>query len=128
MLVYFKKCSKCDPLIALGEDPLEREYFPRNYTSGSSKAAEAAALDLIVELHREKNAGIEVIVSDNDSTIHAHLHHTNMYKGGKLLLSVPQSTFLCDPSYPIKVIVKEIFALALSSKAKSDCENIDTLR
>ena len=116
-------------MIALGEEPPEHEDCHRNYTSGSSKAMEAtAALDLIVELHRETNVGIEAIVSDDDSTMRAHLHHIDTYKGGKLPLSVPQPIFLCDPSHRIKVMVKEIFALALSSKAKSDCEKIDALR
>ena len=104
----------------MGEEPQDHENCPRNYKTDSSKAMEATtALDLIVELHW-LCVVVEFIVCDNDSTIHAHLHHINIYKGGKLPLSVPQPKFLCDPSHHIKVMVKNIFGLALSSKAKSE--------
>ena len=65
-----------------------------------------AALDLVKQLHA-LGIHLEFIVSDDDSTMRAHLHHIDTYKGGKLPLSVPQPIFLCDPSHRIKVMVKE---------------------
>ena len=55
MLVYSKKCTKCDVYIALREYPIDHEECLRNYLISSSKAMEvSAAIDIIVELH-EKN-------------------------------------------------------------------------
>jgi hypothetical protein len=111
----------------MGEEPMEHEDCVRNYRTGSSKAMEAtAALELILMLHG-KGISVEHIVSDDDSTMRAHLRHIGNEKG-KLPLDVLEPTFLCDPSHRIKVMVKDIFGLALSSKAKSECEKIDALR
>ena len=73
-------------------------------------------LELIVILHG-KGIIIEHIVSDDDSTMCAHLRHIGNDKG-KLLLDVIEPIFLCDPSHHIKVMVKDIFGLTLSSKKK----------
>ena len=86
----------------------------------------SAALQLILDLH-SKGVGVEFIVSDDDSTMRAHLTHVGADKG-KLPLHVPEPKFLCDPSHRIKVMVKDIFGLALMSKKKSECEKIDALR
>ena len=72
--------------------------------------------------------GIEFIVSDNDSTMRAHLRWIGTEKNAKLPLNVYQPSFLCDPSHRIKVMVKDIFALALQSKSKSNAEKIDAMR
>ena len=117
-IVYSKKCSVCDVSIAMGEEPQQHDDCPRNYRTGSSKAMEAtAALDLILELH-ELGVGVEFIVSDDDSTMRAHLSHIGVHEKGMLPLDVHQPTFLCDPSHRVKVMVKEVFKLALQSKAK----------
>ena len=71
---------------------------------------------------------LKAIVSDDKSTMRVHLHHIGTYEGGKLPLSLTQPKILCNPSYRINVIVKEVFALALSRKEKRDCEKIDALR
>ena len=85
MLVYSKKCTKCDVAVAMGESPMEHDDCPCNYRTGSSKAMKAsAALDMVVELH-DLGIGIEYIVSDDDSTMHAHLKHINTVKNAKLL-------------------------------------------
>ena len=128
MLVYSKKCTKCDVAIAMGEEPQDHEDCPRNYLTGSSKAMEAsAALDLYLQL-AGKGIGIEHIVSDDDSTMRAHLSHIGTHKHGMLPLHINQPVFLCDPSHRIKAMVKDVFALALSSKENSECEKIDALR
>ena len=107
---------------------MEHDDCPHNYRTGSSKAMEAsAALDMILELHR-LGIAVEFIVSDDDSTMRAHLHHVGTIKNGKLPIYVFAPSFLCDPSHRIKVMVKDIFGLALMSNSKSECEKIDTLR
>ena len=127
MVVYSKKCTTCDIAIAMGEEPMDHDDCVRNYKTGSSKAMEAsAALELIVILHAQ-GISVEFIVSDNNSTMRAHLRHIGNDKG-KLPIHVPEPTFLCDPSHRVKVMVKDIFGLALSSKTKSECEKIDALR
>ena len=101
---------------------------PWNYLTGSSKAMEAsAALQLLVALH-DRGISIEFIVSDDDSTMRATLQHIGTHKNGKLRLDVLVPTFLCDPSHRIKVMVKDIFVMALSSDAKCECKKIDALR
>ena len=71
---------------------------------------------------------IEFVVSDDDSTMRANLHHIGTHKNGKLPILAHQPKFLCDPSHRIKVMVKDIFALALMSKTKSNSEKIDAMR
>ena len=87
----------------------------------------SAAFEMVVELH-DVDIGIEYIVSDDDSTMRAHLKHIGTEKNAKLPLHIHQPYFLCNPSHCIKVMVKDIFALALQSKAKSNAEEIDAMR
>ena len=113
----------------MGEEPLEHEDCPRNYTSSSSKATEAtAALDLVIQLYLDKKVGLEAMFSDNNSMMRTYLYHIGAYKGGKLSLSVPHPKSLCDPLHRNKVMGNEVFVLALSIKSKSKCEKIDALR
>ena len=70
--------------------------------------------------------GVEFIKSDDDSTMRAHLKHIGTHANAKLPLDIPQPTFLCDPSHRVKVMVKDIFKLALASKKVSECEKIET--
>ena len=80
MTVYSKKYSRCDVAIATGLDPMDHEDYPRNYKTGSSKTMEASAtLELIKEL-RVLGVGVGFIVSDDDSTICAHLQHVGTIK------------------------------------------------
>ena len=128
MIVYSKKCTKCDIAVAMGEDAMDHEDCVRNYRTGSSKAMEAsAALDMINKLHL-KGVGVEFIVSDDDSTMRAHLTHLGTVKNGKLPLDVRQPSFLCDPSHRIKVMVKNIFGIDLVGKKNSECQKIDSLQ
>ena len=109
--MYSKKYTKCDVALAMGEDPMEHEDCPRNYKIGSSKAMEATA---------GIGVSIEYIVSDDDSTMRATLRHIGTHKNGKLPLHISEPTFLCDPSHRIKVMVKDVFGLALMSNSKSE--------
>ena len=64
----------------MGEEPMEHEDCPRNYLTGSSKAMEvSAALEIILELDK-KGVSVESIVSDDDSTMRAHLKHEDTEK------------------------------------------------
>ena len=124
MLVYSKKCTVCDVSIAMGETPMQHDDCPRNYQTGSNKAMEAsAAFEMVNELH-DQGIGVEFVVSDDDSTMRANLHHIGTHKNGKLPTLAHQPKFLCDPSHRIKVMVKDIFALVLMSKTKSNAEKM----
>ena len=84
MLVYSKNYTKCDVAVAMSEEPMEHEYCPQNYLTGSSKAMEASApLEIVLDLHK-KWVSVKNIVSDNDSTMHAHLKHEGTGKNEKL--------------------------------------------
>ena len=89
----------------------------------------SAALELVVALWNSSNRTIcvEFIVSDDDSTMRAHLQHACNYKHGKLPNDTTEPSFLADPSHRIKVMRKEAFKLALQSKQSSGCELNDTL-
>ena len=87
----------------------------------------SAALELLLQLYA-LGVEIEFIVSDDDSTMRAHLKHIGAHQKGKLPLHIPEPFFLCDPSHRIKVMVKDIFGLALASNSKSECQKIDALR
>jgi len=127
MVVYSKKCTVCNIVIAMSDEPIDDDVYIHNYRTGSSKAIKAsAALRLILDLH-SRGVGVYFIVSDDDSTMHAHLTHVSGDKG-KLPLDVPKTKFLCDPFHCIKITVKDIFGLALMSKKKSECEKFDALR
>ena len=126
--VYSKKCHRCKILMDLGEDGVDHDDCPCNYLTGSSKAMEAsAALELLLQLYA-LGVEIEFIVSDDDSTMRAHLKHISAHQKGKLSIHIPEPVFLCDPSHRIKVMVKDIFGLALASNSKSECQKIDALR
>ena len=93
MIVYSKKCTTCDIAIAMGEEPMENDDCVRNYRTVSIKAMDASAvLQLILDLH-SKGIRIEFIVSDDDSTMRAHLTHIGSGKG-KLPLAVFAPGFL----------------------------------
>ena len=114
--------------IAVGQEPQDHKDFPRNYRTGSSKSMEATMLPaMVVQLHALV-INIEFVVSGDDITMRAHLHHIGAYKGGKLPLDIPEISFLWDSSHCINVMVKDIFALNLSIKVKSEYENIYALR
>ena len=107
---------------------MENDDFPHNYLTRSSKVVEVSAvLYMGIELH-ELGIGIEYIVSDDDSTTRVHLKHIDTEKYAKVTLQVHPPLFLCDPSHFIKVMVKDIFALALQSQVKSNTEKIDAMR
>ena len=68
------------------------------------------------------------IVSDNDSTMRAHLKHPGNHKRGKLNPEIPKPSWLADPSHRTKVVAKYMFNLATLPKSKSTCTKIDAVR
>ena len=59
----------------LGEDGLDHDDCPCNYLTGSSKVMEASTtLELLLQLYA-LGVEIEFIVSDDDSTMRAHLKY-----------------------------------------------------
>ena len=77
------------------------------------------ALELCVVLNDESKYStfVEYIVSDDDSTIRAHLIHDGK---GKLPPHIPITTFLADLSHCIKVIAAPILALEKGA-SKNPC-------
>ena len=80
---------------------------------------------------------IDVIVSDDDSTMRAVLKHPSIgVRGqviktskGKLDVQIPEPYFLADPSHHIKVVAKHIFYIVNDSKAqRCGCTRADALR
>ena len=69
---------------------------------------------------------IDVIVSNNDSTMRAVLKNPSIGVQGQILkkskekfdVQIPEPSFLADPSYRIKVVAKHIFYIVNDSKAQ----------
>ena len=67
---------------------------------------------------------IDVIFSDNDSTMQAVLKNPSIgvqgqilkISKGKLDVQIPEPSFLADPSHCIKVVAKHIFYIVNDSK------------
>ena len=112
-LVYSKKCVRCDVAVKMGKKPMGHEDCPRNYLTGSNKAMEASDVLVLMKVLDVLGIGVEYIISDDDSTMHAHLYHIGYQMNAKLPLNIHEPKFSCDSSHRIKVMVKEIFTLAL---------------
>ena len=80
MVLYFKAFRKCYATEKIGEEPEEREY-PKNF-EGSTKIMEGSVILNVAEdaLYNQFFI-IDVIVSNNDSTMRAVLKH--LYKGAQ---------------------------------------------
>ena len=66
-------------------------------------------------------------MSDDDSTMRAHLRHES--NGGKLPDRIHPPGFLADPSHRIKVMAKPLFKSSKSESKDPDmCKKIDALR
>ena len=67
---------------------------------------------------------IDVIVSNNDSSIRAVLKHTPKGAQGQVLKSskgkldeeIPEPSFLADPCHRVKVVAKHIFSIVNESR------------
>ena len=62
MLVYSKKCTRCDIAVAMGKEPMKHEYCPHNYLTESSKAMKSSdVLDLTKDLNT-LGIGVELLL------------------------------------------------------------------
>ena len=84
----------------------------------------SAILKMVEDAFYNRVFIIDVIVSNDDSTMRAVLKHP--YKGargqvlksskGKLREDIPETSFLADPSHRVKVVVKHIFSIINQSR------------
>ena len=83
------------------------------------------ALDLTIKVFEESNGHVYVaeIVSDDDSSMRAHLQHEE--EGDKLRDVIPEPLFRADLSHRIKVMTKPIFKMVTKTKDPTKCKQID---
>ena len=79
---------------------------------------------------------IDVIVSDNDSTMRSVIKHPSIGVQGQVLKSykgkldeeIPEPSFLADPSHRAKFLAKHIFSIVNKSRAQRyGCTKSDAL-
>ena len=136
MVIYSKACRKCDSAEKRGEEAEEHEC-PNSF-EGSSKSMEASAiLKMVEDAYYNHFFIIDVIVSNDDSTMRAVLKNPIIgVRGqfiktskGKLDVQIPEPSVLADPSHRIKVVAKHIFYIVNDSKAqRCGCIRADALR
>ena len=80
---------------------------------------------------------VDVIVSDDDSTMLAVLKHPSIGVWGQFLKTskekldeeIPEPSFLADPSHCIKVVANHIFYIVKDGKAqRCGCTRADAIR
>ena len=127
MVVYSKLCRVCLEAEKKKVPPAEHDC-QKNF-EGSSKSMEASAiLKLVTDAHKKRRFIVHVIISDDDSTMQAHLTHPRLKKNnkpyadskGKLSTRIPAPMFLADPTHRVKCVAKAIYAL-VSLKGGAGC-------
>ena len=71
-------------------------------------------------------AHVSKMVTDDDATTRSLLSHK--HKKGKLCNDVPAITFLADPGYRCKVMVKSIFGNVSETKSSQNIRKVDAMR
>ena len=80
---------------------------------------------------------IDIIVSDDDSTMQAVLKHPSKGARGQVLKSskgklhedIPEPSFLADPSHSVKVVAKHILSIVNESRdLRCGCTKAEALR
>ena len=91
--VKSKSCSKCSIANSLNK-PAEEHDCQINWAGSSGGMEAAVALNLCIELHDDSgyNIFVQTIVSDDDSTMRAHIQHTA--GGGSYLVIFQLQNFL----------------------------------
>ena len=135
MVLYSKAFRKCDAAEKRVEEAEEHEC-PKNF-KGSSKRMEASAiLKMKDDTFYNQFFIVDVIISDDDSTIRAVLN--KLFKGardkvlktskGKLDEEIIEPSFLVDASHCVKVVAKHIFSIVNKGKAhRCGCTKADAL-
>ena len=128
-VVTSKMCATC--LSAELKGTMAQEHLcPKNYT-GSSKAMESdAAVESYYSLYRQSEGKIVLgrIIADDDSSMRAMLRHQSTSKKGVLPDTIPEPSWLSDPSHRIKVVAKPFYGLAMQPKSISECSKVDAGR
>ena len=94
----------------------------------------SAILKMVEDAFYNRFFVIDVIVSDNDSTMRAVLKHPSKGARGQVLKSskgkldteTPEPSFLSDPSHRVKVVAKHIFSIVKKSRdLQYECTKAD---
>ena len=125
MVPYYKSCQNCDAAEKRGEEAEEHECS-KNF-EGSSKSMEASAiLKMVEDAFYNLFFIIDVIVSNNDSTIRAVLNDPSIGVRGQVLKSpkgkldeeISEPSFLTDLYHRVKGVAKHIFFIVNESRAQ----------
>ena len=126
-----EKCSICKQLNRNNIAAAEAYLNECNINStGSSGAMESElVLKLTTKIFRESDGLVYVsyIVSNNDSTIQAHLQHKSSGPESKLDDDIHQPSFYADLSRRIKEMSKPIFKMVTNTKDPYKCKQVDAL-
>ena len=119
-----------------GVEEEEEHEFPKNF-GGSSKSMEASAvLKMVEDALYDQFFIVDVLVSDNDSTMQAVLKHPLIGVRGQVLKSskgkldeeIPEPSFLADPYHRVKVVAKHILSIVNKSRDKQcGCTKADAI-
>ena len=122
-----KICSKCKTRNRLGIDVEEHKY-QINFDGSSGAMEVTVALELCIQLQDgDYEVFLEFILSDDDSTMRAHLLHE--LNDGKLPDRIHPPGLFADPSRSIKVMAKPLFKSSKNeSKDPEKCKKIDVLQ
>ena len=99
MGVSKKKCKICQRINHTGIDSAHKCNINAVGSSGAMESE--VALRLTKSLHQKWDGRVYItgIVSDDDSTMHAYLQHTDNNHKGKLHSTIPAPTFMADSSH-----------------------------
>ena len=86
MVLYCKACRKCDAEKDRREETEER-YFPKNFEVSSKSMDASDIMKMLEDAFYNRLFIIEVIISDDDSTMKAVLKHTSKGDRGQVLKS-----------------------------------------
>ena len=84
----------------------------------------SAILKMVEDAFLNRFFVVDIIFSDNDSTIRAVLNRPSKGSRGQVLKSskgklhedIPEPSFLADPSHRVKVVTKHIFSIVNESR------------
>ena len=135
MFLYSTACRNCDTAVKRREEAEEHEC-PNNFEGSSKSMGDSAILKMVEDAFYNHFCIIDVIVSDDDSTMQYLLNHPSKVARGQVLKSlkgklhteIPEPSFLADPSHRVKVVAKHIFSIVNESRdLRCGCTKADAL-
>ena len=96
----------------------------------------SAILKMVEYVFYNRSFIIDVIISEDDSTMQAVLKHPSIDARGQVMKSskvkldeeIPYPPFLVDPSHCVKVVAKHIFSIVNESRGRRcGCKKSDAL-